>query len=95
MYIKVILFFVVLIAFTVVMWENAYHYTTLQLFGLKIEKLPVLLLVLSSILFGMLIMVPFMWFGKWRTRLKVKKQMAPKPEKIKNTKEPDPAQEQN
>jgi len=81
MYYKVIIFIIFLILFTIVMWQNAYHHATLQIFGLKMENLPVLLVVLSSMLVGMLIMIPLMWMGKIKAAIKKRKEQKEKLQK--------------
>jgi len=60
------------------MWENLENKATVQLFGEQIFKdVPVLLIILTSMLLGMLLMIPISWFRHYRTDKKKKNETSP------------------
>jgi uncharacterized integral membrane protein len=59
---RLVVFFLVLLLLAVLMWENIDQTASLSAFGQEIcRDVPVLLLLFSAMLIGMLLTIPFGW----------------------------------
>lgn len=80
---KLLLFVVFLIVFTITMSENIDNKATVKFFGQVVfDNAPVLVIVLSSFLLGILVAFPLMWFKSSKVKSKEKARQQKKADKM-------------
>lgn len=69
---RFLIFFILLIGLTLIMWENIEQKASIRILGHKLfSDIPVLLIILTSMLLGMLFMFPFIWMNQHRLKRKL------------------------
>lgn len=73
--VKLIAFLSGITLFSVLLWENLDQKVTIKVLGSSvIENVPVLILILLSLICGMLVMVPVMWYHLFRQRRRLQQE---------------------
>jgi uncharacterized integral membrane protein len=79
---RFLVYFVLLILFTIFLWSNMDNKASLTLLGKDIfQDVPVLIIILASMFLGMLLMLPFQFFSRLRLSRRFKSAAASAPKK--------------
>ncbi len=71
--VKFVISLAVLTGFTFIMWENLEEKASVYFLGKTVfENVPILLIIMTSMLAGMLLMFPLMWINRLTSRSKKK-----------------------